>query len=192
LTPDDLQLPASGVERNIQHLRPWMPWVADEPLSNEERSQLLDRWQQEWRDGGDVTLAIVLGDEVVGSTGLHRRRGPHRLEVGYWVDKDHLGIGSATEAAAMLTTAALTLSDISAVEIHHDKANDRSGMVPRRFGYEFLGEFPDRRAAPGEVGIDCAWQVDRDTWRRRQSTETAKAVDMDVANRRPNHRRNGE
>jgi ribosomal-protein-serine acetyltransferase len=166
-TPNDLNLLALTVERNAEHLRPWMPWIADEPLPSQERLTLLEHWQQEWREGGDAVLAIVLNDEVVGGSGLHRRRGPHGLEIGYWVDKDHLGQGIATEVVAMLTSAALLLTDISFVEIHHDKANVRSAMIPRRLGYQFLGETPDSPAAPAEVGIDCAWQATGDKWLAR-------------------------
>jgi RimJ/RimL family protein N-acetyltransferase len=48
-------------------------------------------------------MAILLKGEVVSSTGLHRRRGPHGIEIAYWVDKDHLGERIARETASMLT-----------------------------------------------------------------------------------------
>src|ERR1019366_4321172 len=120
-TPNDLHLLTAAVERNAEHLRPWMPWIADEPLSTEERLTLLERWQQEWNEGGDVVLAILLDDKVVGGAGLHRRHGPYGLDIGYWVDRDNLGQGIATEAVSMLPSAALLLADITFVEIHHDK-----------------------------------------------------------------------
>ncbi len=162
---DDLELLAQTVEHNLEHLRPWMPWVASEPLPAKERLALLDGWERSWLDGGDVVMAILLDGEVVGSTGLHRRRGLHGLEIGYWVDCDHLGQGIAREAASMLTTAALSLEPISFVEIHHDKANVRSARVPERLGYDFLGESADTPDAPGEVGVDCAWRMSREAWR---------------------------
>ena len=163
-TPADLERLAELVQRNLAHLRPWMPWVATEPLPGTRRLELLHLWEHQWRDGGDVLMAIVLDETLVGGTGLHHRPEPDGLEIGYWVDKDHLRRGIATETAAMLTSAALSLPDISAVQIHHDKANTRSAMVPRRLGYRFLGESPDRAEAPGEVGIDCAWEMPAHAW----------------------------
>ncbi|MGH9304680.1 MAG: GNAT family N-acetyltransferase, partial [Acidimicrobiales bacterium] len=128
------------------------------------RLALLDRWEAQWRQGGDVVMAMLIGGEVVGGTGLHRRRGPHRLEIGYWVDADHIGKGLATEAAAVLTTAALGCPGVTSVEIHHDKANIRSRRIPEHLGYGFTGERPDSIDAPGEIGIDCAWQMRAETW----------------------------
>lgn len=160
----DLAMLADAVGRNVDHLRPWMGWISAEPLSEAERRELVGRWEHEWSIGGDVVLAILLDGEAAGGTGLHRRHGPHGLEIGYWVDKDHLGRGIATEAASMLTTAALALEGVTFVEIHHDKANVSSARVPRRLGYRFLGESADSPAAPGEIGIDCAWQISAEAW----------------------------
>jgi ribosomal-protein-serine acetyltransferase len=160
----DAPIIAASVERNLEHLRPWMPWVANEPLPMVDRLILLDTWEREWLAGGDAVMAILLKGEVVGGTGLHRRRGPHGIEIGYWVDKDHLGQHIAREAASMLTTAALARSEISFVEIHHDKANIRSARIPEELGYAFVGESPDNVDAPGEIGIDCAWRVASDMW----------------------------
>ena len=163
-TVEDLDPLAAAVDRNVDHLRPWMPWIADEPLPRAGRAALLGRWQREWEAGGDVVLGILLDGVVVGGTGFHRRRGPHGLEIGYWLDKDHLGRGIATEATSVLTTAALSLDGITFVQIHHDKANRRSAAVPRRLGYRYLGESPEPPKAPAEVGIDCTWQVTRENW----------------------------
>ena len=160
----DAPILAASVERNLEHLRPWMPWVADEPLPMDDRLVLLDTWEREWLDGGDAVMAIFLGGDVVGGTGLHRRRGPHGIEIGYWVDKDHLGQRIAQEAVSMLTTAALAQPGISFVEIHHDKANIRSARIPEGLGYAFVGESADSVDASGEIGIDCAWRVTTDTW----------------------------
>lgn len=163
-TSGDVDLLSDTVKRNLEHLRPWMPWVADEPLSRGQRLTLVEAWERDWLDGGDVPMAVFLGEAAVGSTGLHRRRGPHGLEIGYWVDHAHLGQGIATESAAMLTDVALGLNGITFVEIHHDKANVRSARVPERLGYAFIGETTDTVEAPGEVGVDCGWRMTRKMW----------------------------
>lgn len=160
----DVELLSDTVQRNLEHLRPWMPWVADEPLSRSQRLTLLESWERDWLDGGDVLFAVFLGGEVAGSSGLHRRRGPYGLEIGYWVDFAHLGLGIATETAAMLTGAALALAGISFVEIHHDKANIRSARIPERLGYAFIGESADTAETPGEAGVDCGWRMTREMW----------------------------
>ena len=146
-----------------------MPWIQAEPQSPEDRRALIDTWRADWEAGGDMVIGAFLVGEVVGSTGLHRRRGPGVLEIGYWVHVDHIGKGYATEIAEVLTTAAFTVADVERAEIHHDKANVASSGVPRRLGYTFAGETPDSVTSPGEVGIDCRWLVTRDQWAMRSA-----------------------
>lgn len=167
-TPADVDTLGKAVARNLEHLRPWMPWVSAEPLSGPARRRLLEQWGREWQEGGDAVLGIFLAGLVVGSCGLHRRLGPAALEIGYWVDRDHLRQGIATEAAGLLTSAALGLPGIEAVEIHHDKANLASGGVPRRLGFSLLGEVADDKpSAPAEVGVDLVWRMTREAWAGR-------------------------
>jgi ribosomal-protein-serine acetyltransferase len=162
--PADAAAMSAAVERNLEHLRPWMHWIASEPLPPDQRLELLRDWDRNWTGGGDVGLAIELDGEIVGGTGLHRRGGPGVLEIGYWVDKDHLRMGIATETASLLTTTALGVGAIDAVEIHHDKANVRSEAVPRSLGYRFIGDEPGAHDAPAKIGIDCTWRTTRPEW----------------------------
>jgi ribosomal-protein-serine acetyltransferase len=163
--PDDVGLLHRAVDESREHLRPWMDWVAQEPLSVEQRHAMLRRWEEDWRGGGDVIYGTVIGEaRVAGGCGLHHRCGPGVLEIGYWTHPAHLRRGIATAAARLLTDAAFALPDIEFVEIHHDRANTASRGVPRRLGYELVGERPDARAAPAEVGIDCTWRIEREAW----------------------------
>jgi ribosomal-protein-serine acetyltransferase len=155
---------AAAVARNIEHLRPWMPWIALEPLFDRERAALIEGWERAYLDGGDVVFGVFLGTRAIGGTGLHKRRGPQCLEIGYWIDKDHTNQGIATEIARALTTAALDVPGITYVEIHHDKANVASGRVPQKLGFTFAGETPDTITSPGEAGIDCTWRMDAADW----------------------------
>lgn len=163
----DVPALAAAIDKNREHLRPWMPWVADEPMTDAQRRELVARWERTWRAGGDVVLGVFLEGAVVGGTGLHRRRGPHGLEIGYWIDADHTRRGLATEVAGTLTEAAFEVPGITFVEIHHDRGNVASAGVPRRLGYRFLGERPDTVDAPAEEGVDCAWRMDLVSWRAR-------------------------
>lgn len=164
---DDVDALAAAVAESIDHLRPWMAWIAREPLSRDDRLELLRRNRREWAEGGDVVVGAFLDGQVVGGAGLHRRAGPDTVEVGYWIHADHVRQGYATEITAALTTAAFTVDGIERVEIHHDKANIASAGVPRRLGFTPTGEHPDEIAAPAEVGIDCGWAVTRAAWSAR-------------------------
>jgi ribosomal-protein-serine acetyltransferase len=160
-TVDDAAVQQQAIVENIEHLEPWMPWVALEPQPLEDRLAMLARWEREWRAGGDVLLGVFADGAVAGSCGLHRRRGPRTLEIGYWIHVAFLRRGYATAAARALTAAALSTPGIDCVEIHHDRANTASAEIPRRLGYRFVGERPDRPEASGETGIDCVWRLER-------------------------------
>ena len=45
---DDAAALAAAVEASLEHLRPWMPWIAHEPVSLDGRRDLFRKWQQEW------------------------------------------------------------------------------------------------------------------------------------------------
>jgi RimJ/RimL family protein N-acetyltransferase len=163
----DAEALAATITDSREHLRPYLRWIADEPLTLEERRDLIDRWEAEWLDGGDVVLGAFVGDELVGGTGLHRRLGPDALEIGYWVSRRRVRQGIASEMAATLVDVAFSLPEIRQVEIHHDLTNLASEGVPRKLGFADLGERPSNRGedrAPAECGTDRAWGIDRRRW----------------------------
>ncbi len=162
--PADVDALATAIAESREHLLPWMPWAAAEPLARETRLAWIDLGNADAASGGDAVLGMFAGPVVVGGTGLHRRRGPDTLEIGYWVHADHLGQGFATEAATALTTAAFAVPGIEHVEIHHDRANTASRGIPERLGYRMVAESPDAVTAPGEEGVDCCWRTDRRGW----------------------------
>ena len=165
---DDAPRLSAAILASLEHLRPWMPWIATEPHTPAARASLIEQWRVDWEQGGDLVVGIFMDGEVVGGSGLHRRRGPGILEIGYWVHVDHVGKGIATETAAMLTTAAFTVPGIERVEIHHDKANVASAGIPRRLGYTMANEKTDAITSPGEVGIDCEWRITPEEWLARR------------------------
>ena len=162
----DAEGQATAVAESAAHLRPWMGFMTDPPLSIQARRAMLLEWETEWSKGGDALYGIFVNDAIAGSCGLHRRRGPHTLEIGYWLHPSFVGRGLATTTVQLLTDAAFSFPEIAWVEIHHDKANVRSSSIPRRLGFSFIGEEPDEAAAPAEVGIDRTWRLDRSVWER--------------------------
>src|SRR5207244_4048939 len=83
-----------------------------EPLADADRAALIEGWERTHQDGGEAVYGVFVDGKPIGGTGLHKRRGPNGLEIGYWMDKDHTNKGIATEVARMLTTAALALPGI--------------------------------------------------------------------------------
>jgi RimJ/RimL family protein N-acetyltransferase len=160
----DAEILAAAVAQSIDHVRPWMDWVSQEPMTLAQRRLWLAAREREWAIGGDVVMGIFIGDQVVGGCGLHHRVAAGGLEIGYWVHPSFLRRGIATEASRVLTESVLARPEFSHTEIHHDKANVASGGVPRKLGYRLMGERRDSVDAPAEVGIECIWRMDAEVW----------------------------
>ena len=168
-TVDDTEVVAGLVAANLEHLRPYMPWISREPLTLAERRTMEAEWDASWAAGGDVLMSIFSDGIAVGSSGLHRRLGPGALEIGYWVDVDHLGQGIARRASEALTGLAFTVPDIQVVEIHHDLSNVHSRRVPEQLGFHLVGRSaaPREPQAPADTGVDLIWRMTRSEWLAR-------------------------
>ena len=151
--------PAAGAPARPDPRPPWSPGSPAAPRPRAARQRLLADWERDWEAGGDSVFGIFRDGAVVGSCGLHCRRGPTTLEIGYWIGLPHLRRGFATEAAAALTEAGLAGPGITRMEIRHDRANVASAAIPRRLGYTLAEEIPTQPRAPAEVGVECVWRL---------------------------------
>ena len=150
----DVDAVHDGVLANVEPLRPWMPWIAKEPLSRRERAELLRAFRGAFDQGRDFVYGVFdLHDgEYLGGCGLHPRVSPGGLEIGYWVVRHRWGQGIATELAAALTRVGFEHMDAERLEIRVAPDNARSLAVPRRLGYVEEG----RLRAVGPEGADGA------------------------------------
>jgi RimJ/RimL family protein N-acetyltransferase len=153
------------VTRNLEHLRPWMPWAQDAPTVEANVAyirQSIDEWERGVSYG--YWLQEDGSGEMVGCAGLHSRIGRGGLEIGYWVSRDRVRIGYATASARALTTAAFGVPKIGRVEIHCDEANVASAGVPRRLGYRLERVIDVTAQAPSETGRHQVWVVEAAAW----------------------------
>jgi RimJ/RimL family protein N-acetyltransferase len=157
------------IEESLDHLRPWMPWVAEHSLAR--TSEFLVGRAERWAQGEDFTYAIVSQGAIVGVCGLFRRSdAPDGVrEIGYWLHPAATGRGVATRAARALVGQAFLLPGVDHVEIVHDPANRASGAVPARLGFTAHLRRPAERLAPAETGEDQVWRMTR----RRATTPAA-------------------
>lgn len=150
---------ADAVAASLSHLRPWMPWADQNATRAEFQRERIGDADMAWQLGTDFLYLVIGPDspEIVGCFGLHRRRGPGVLEMGYWLHARHTGKGYATAAAGALTRAALALPGVHTVEIRCDEANHASAAVPRRLGYRLLRVDDVPIEAPSETGRQLVW-----------------------------------
>jgi ribosomal-protein-serine acetyltransferase len=166
----DAEALATAVTSNLDHLRPFLPWIAFEPLSAQQRRELINEWNTAAETGGDLVVGLFVGGHVVGGSGLHNRLGPGGLEIGYWVHRGFTRRGFATSASRALTDTAFARADIDRVEIHHDAANVASRGVPEALGFTLVGQESREIQAPAETGVHLIWRVTRDEWTAARAT----------------------
>jgi RimJ/RimL family protein N-acetyltransferase len=156
--PRDAPLLKDALDTSLDHLRPWMPWAADEPKPLEEKADLLRAFRGRFDLNEDFVYGILSPDEseAIGGSGLHTRVGAGALEIGYWIRASRVRNGFARETTAALTKVAFEVCGVDRVEIHVDPANAASLRVPRALG--FAEEATLRRRLPGgrdEAARDC-------------------------------------
>jgi len=159
----------AAITRNVEHLRPWMPWIEGEPQPVAARAARIAEWRAAWAAGGDVAYGVFLDGRVVGGAGLHHRVGPHGLTIGYWIDGARTGRGLAGRAARLLTAAAFGLPGITHVTIEVDEDNRASARVAEKLGYACVGRIAVPVQAAAESGRHRVYRVNRDAWTDRQS-----------------------
>jgi hypothetical protein len=49
----------AAIGQSIEHLRPWMPWIAHEPLTEAARVALIRQWDELYRSGDDVIVVAA-------------------------------------------------------------------------------------------------------------------------------------
>ena len=147
-----------AVLSSLPHLLPWMGWAHG--FDRASAAGFLASADSAWDARTDFQFGLWDRDgRVLGSFGLHTRLGVGGLEIGYWLRPSETGRGLATRAAAVVTTAGLGLAGVDRVEIHHDRANERSGRIPARLGYSLVGEEPRAVGAPGHEGVERIWRL---------------------------------
>ncbi len=153
---------AETIAASVEHLRPFMPWIAHEPLTLEARSAMVAGWEADRLAGGDATYGVWRDGQLVGGVGAHRRIAADGLEIGYWLRPHEQGRGTMTAVVTALGTALLALPGITHVEIRHDEANARSAAIPGRCGYRLVGRVPRPAEAPAETGWGLVWRIGAD------------------------------
>jgi ribosomal-protein-serine acetyltransferase len=126
------------VDRNRDHLAPWLPWVATyEPSAALAFIRSTHR-QLAANDG--FQSAIVCDGAIAGVVGFHRVDWQNRAtSIGYWLAAEHEGRGTMTEAVRALVDHAFGVWRLERVEIQAAVGNRRSRAVPERLGFREEG-----------------------------------------------------
>lgn len=136
-SPADAPVLRAAIDESDQHLRPWIPWMKDEPKTLDETASGLRIKRANFDLGKDFWYAVFDSDEqtLIGEIGLMTRAGPGALEVGYWINKACEGQGYATDATAAMIRVAFEIARVERIEIYCAPENEASVAIPRKMGF---------------------------------------------------------
>ena len=139
-TVDDTPLLKATIDRNIDHLMPWIPWAPEHPKSLDELFVDVERFIREFNAGFTWIYGVFrrADNALLGGIGLHPRIGPGGVEIGYWLDRDATGNGYVTEAAQALVELSFAHQSVTHVEIRCSPSNVPSAAVPARIGFRHV------------------------------------------------------
>lgn len=184
--PTDAERIIATVTENVEHLRPWMPWIAYEPQTLQQRIEFARTCRGNFDLGTNFVYGIFDREDtrLIGGTGLHPRVGPEALEIGYWITQDLINQGLATEVTASLTKIAFEVHQVRRAEIHCDVRNGPSAAVPRKLGYTHEASLRQHTRFAEGIFIDTMiWTLLQDEY--PDSPAAAAAVEAyDAINRR--------
>lgn len=145
---------ASAYQRNRGHLAPWDPTRTEEFFT--EEGQLAETRELLALREVDAALPLVVsdGDQIAGGVNLsHLVRGPFQsANVGYWLDRDHVGRGLASAALSTVVEVARDGYGLHRIQAATLLANHASQSVLTRVGFERIG------VAPNYLKIAGRWQ----------------------------------
>lgn len=162
--PDDVPALKAALDRNKEHLQPWIPWATGEDTPLETVTARVKAFVDDFAADRNWIYGIFSpdGSSILGGTGLHDRIGPGGLEVGYWIDRGHINRGLGGEVAGALTDLAFGDPAVERVEMHIDARNLASARIPARLGFELaeLRQKPERPGSEVEVTM-MIWRQGR-------------------------------
>lgn len=145
-SPADALTLRACLDDNDQHLRPWIPFMKDEPRSLQETAE----WLRTIRAGFDLRqnyrYAVFGPDEenLLGENMLLGRAGPGAFEIGYWTDRHATGQGYASESTCALIRVAFEIEKADRLEIMCEPENAPSAAIPARLGFTHDATLPKR------------------------------------------------
>jgi len=142
---DDAPCLRAALDECDQHLRPWIPFMKDEPRSLQQTAEWLEVHRNAFARGEYFRYAVydAAKERLLGENMLLTRVGPGALEIGYWTHKDAVGRGIASEATCAMVRVAFDIEGVRRVEIRCVPENAASAGIPARLGFRHTETLKD-------------------------------------------------
>lgn len=147
--PADAPALFNTIDKNRNYLRTWLEWV-DHTKKEDQSLDFIYGAQMQLQQQTGLALGIFLSGVLIGGIGMHDwDHNLQKAEIGYWLDKDHQGLGIMQNCAAAFIDYLFTRLRLNKIEIRFHPANDRSAAVAKRLGFTVEGILRDAQNRNG-------------------------------------------
>jgi RimJ/RimL family protein N-acetyltransferase len=149
---------------------PWMPWAHGNEETIEEISKRLSIYENEHQNEINYRFGVYeqLSNKLIGECGLYNRVGENSIETGYWVHKDFLRIGVATEITSAMISIAFGLLNKEFVEIHCNANNKGSAAILKNLGFTLVKTVLKEEDYSDTPFESMEWQVSKDDFYKKK------------------------
>ncbi len=153
-SPADAPLLRTALDVCGEHLRPWIPFMKDEPRSLTQTVEWVRGMRADFDRRKNYRYAVFDQQEktLLGENMLLTRVGPGAFEIGYWTHLDAVGDGVANEASCAMVRVAFEVEKADRVEIMCAPENKASASIPLKLGFTHEATLK-KRARDSEGGI---------------------------------------
>lgn len=153
------------LDRNNEHLRPFIPWMSKEPQTLEQTCDRITADEQRFLAGEDFRYALFDRSSdreatLIGELILSIRNGNDSREIGYLIDKSMTGQGLAFEAACLLTKTAFMYCNTRVVELYCSPDNQGSVRIAEKLGFGLREILKDHSEdSEGRMSDSMIWEL---------------------------------
>lgn len=155
----------TAVEREREHLRPWLPWV-EATRTEEDTLSFIRSVLEQFAGNRGFAAGIWTGAHLAGTIGVHRIDWLNRrVEIGYWLGREYQGRGIMTDACRTVVTHLFRELDLHRVEIRCAVENVRSAAIAKRLGFTLEGTLREAQLASGRYHDLLVFGMLRQEWK---------------------------
>lgn len=168
-----------ALEESIEHIYPWLIWSKKETEPIEKHLEQIRIFRGKFDLNQDYVYGIFSKDNktLIGSTGLHTRRGEHVFEIGYWIRTSECLKGYAQESTLALTKVGFEISKKQRIEIYCNPNNLKSVRIPQKIGFTHEATLKNRILdREGNYTDVMLWSLFRDDYEKSMAKNTSIQV----------------
>lgn len=163
--PQHIEAAVKAVQKNLEHLKPWMPWAVDD-YGLEHAREWVERATRAAEEDGTFGCVILFDGEFIGSLGIHDLDLPHKhTALGYWIDHRHQGKGIVTGCVRVLIDYLFDKMELNRVQINCNVEDNRSRAIPERLGFTQEGVLRQVEFLNGRFGDWAVYGLLKSEWR---------------------------